>query len=199
MPFIGLTGNFGVGKTTALKLFKKLGAYTINADELVSGILKRPSIINKLIVILGKEILIKRAGRTLINKKRIADIVFNSHRKRALVEMIIHPEVIKSAKTIQKKIITKKHDAIIIFEVPLLFESGYEKMFDEIIVVYCNKDTAVNRLIVKGFSKEDALKRLQTQIPLSRKKTYANFLINNNLDISNTEKQVRRIFAELTQ
>lgn len=198
MPFIGLTGNFGMGKTTALKLFKKLGAYTINADELVSGILKRPSIINKLIVILGKEILIKRAGRTLINKKRVADIVFNSHRKRALVEMIIHPEVIKSAKTIQKKIITKKHDAIIIFEIPLLFESNYEKMFDKIIGVYCTKEIAISRLLKRDFSRKDILKRMQTQLPISKKKASADFLINNNLDIDNTKRQVKEIFKKIS-
>lgn len=197
MPFIGLTGNLGMGKSTVLRLFKALGAYTISADKLVSHILKRPSIINKLTSILGKGVLIKRCGRPSINKKGVADIIFQDPEKRTLIEKVIHPEVIKLAECLKRKIISKKPTAVIVFEVPLLYESHYERIFDKIIVVYCNKEVAISRLMAKGFSKEDALRRMHTQMPISKKKASADFLINNNFNISSTERQVKQLIKKL--
>lgn len=198
MPFIGLTGGLGTGKTTVLKLFKNSGAYTIDADKLVHQILKKPSTIKKLAAIIGKGILIERAAKTFINKKRMADIIFNDPQKRRAVEKIIHPEVIKTAKDIKAKILAKKSDAIIVFEAPLLLEAGYEKIFDKIIVVYCSKEIAVNRVLRHGLSRKQALQRMRAQLPISRKKAYADFLINNNLSISNTKSQVKEIFKKIS-
>ena len=198
MPFIGLTGGLGTGKTTVLKLFKNSGAYTIDADKLVHQILKKPSTIKKLTAIIGKGILIERAAKTFINKKRMADIIFNDSQKRRAVEKIIHPEVIKTAEDIKTKILAKKSDAIIVFEVPLLLEAGYEKIFDKIIVVYCSKEIAVNRVLRHGLSRKQALQRMRAQLPISRKKAAADFLINNNLSISNTKSQVKEIFKKIS-
>jgi len=198
MPFIGLTGGLGTGKTTVLKLFKNSGAYTIDADKLVHQILKKPSTIKKLAAIIGKGILIERAAKTFINKKRMADIIFNDVQKRKSVEKLIHPEVMKAAKDFKIKILAKKSDAIIVFEVPLLLEAGYEKIFDKIIVVYCSKEIAVNRVLRHGLSRKQALQRMRAQLPISRKKAAADFLINNNLSISNTKSQVKEIFKKIS-
>ena len=198
MPFIGLTGGLGTGKTTVLKLFKNSGAYTIDADKLVHQILKKPLTIKKLAAVIGKGILIERASKTFVNKKRMADIIFNNPQKRRAVEKIIHPEVIKTAEDIKTKILAKKSDAIIVFEVPLLLEAGYEKIFYKIIVVYCSKEIAVNRVLRHGLSRKQALQRMRAQFPISRKKAAADFLINNNLSISNTKSQVKEIFKKIS-
>jgi len=197
MPFIGLTGNLGTGKTTVLKHFKNSGAYTINADKLVHEILKKPSVIKKLPAILDKSILVKKASKISINKKHMADIIFNDPQKRKAVEKIIHPVVIKTAKDIKTKILAEKPETVIVFEVPLLFEAGYEKIFDKVIVVYCSKAKAIERLEKLGLSREQALKRMSAQMPISKKKAQADFLINNNFSIDNTKKQVKEIFKEL--
>lgn len=196
MPFVGLTGNFGMGKSTVLRLFKTLGAYTIDADELVRDIFKKPDPINRIAALMGKEVITKKH---VLNKNRLASIIFNDPEKRKTLEGIIHPEVLKAAMNIKSTILLRDPHAIILFEVPLLFEAGYEKIFDRVIVVYCNKKTAITRLIRKGFSKEEAIKRMQAQMPISRKKAKADFLIDNNLSMSNTKLQVKRIFKELRQ
>jgi len=196
MPFVGLTGNFGMGKSTVLRLFKTLGAYTIDADELVRDILKKPDPINRIAALMGKEVITKKH---VLNKNRLASMIFNDPEKRKTLERIIHPEVLKAAMNIKSTILLRDPHAIILFEVPLLFEAGYEKIFDRVIVVYCNKKTAITRLIRKGFSKEEAIKRMQAQMPISRKKAKADFLIDNNLSMSNTKLQVKRIFKELRQ
>lgn len=199
MSFIGLTGGLGMGKTAALRLFKDSGAYTINADKLVHELLKKPAIVKKLVALLGEDILIKKSSNVSLNKKRIADIIFDDTRKRRSVEKVIHPEVVKIAKNIKTKILNKDREAIIVFEVPLLFEAGYRKIFDKIIVVYCSKTTAINRLMRQGLSKEQVIKRMRAQIPISEKKAYADFLINNNSNINDTRPQVEVILKKLTE
>ncbi|MDO8282849.1 MAG: dephospho-CoA kinase [Thermodesulfovibrionia bacterium] len=180
MPTIGLTGGFGTGKSTVLKLFKKLGAHTVDSDKLVADILKRPVIINKLVKILGKEITQKRNGKLILIKSRIAKIIFADPEKRKAVENIIHPEVLKEIKAIRKTIYSKDKSATIVIEVPLLFETGFDKYFDKTVVVYCNREIAINRLMNKGFSREEILKRIRAQMPISRKKKLADYSINNN-------------------
>lgn len=197
MPSIGLTGGFGMGKTTVLRLFKKLGAFTVDSDELVNNILKKPIVIKKLAAMLGNGILRKKAGKVSINKRYVADIIFNNSQKRKSVEKVIHPEVLKQIKKFKTKILSKKPSAMIIFEVPLLFEAGYKKHFDKVIVVHCKKDTAIKRLIKKGATKEESLKRMRSQMPITGKKALADFLIDNNGGIKKTEGQVGCILNKL--
>ncbi len=188
-----------MGKTTVLRLFGRLGAYTVNADELVHNILKKPAVMKKVAAILGGDVLIKKPGGISINKKRVADIIFNEPQKRRLVEKAIHPEVLKAMKTIKATILNKKTSATIVFEVPLLFEAGYEKNFDKVIVVHSNRDTAINRLAKKGFSRDQALKRMHAQMPITRKKILADFLIDNNNGIEETKRQVELVFNKLAK
>ncbi|MBI5099622.1 MAG: dephospho-CoA kinase [Nitrospirae bacterium] len=199
MPTIGLTGNFGMGKTTVLALFRKSGAYTFNIDKFVKEILQEPETIKKIAHSLGKNVLIKSPTKLSINKARVAKIIFNDSDKRKTLEKIIHPQVLKIIKATRSEILKKNPSALIIFEIPLLFEAGYEKYFDKIIVVCCNMNNAISRLVKKGFSLDEAYKRLRAQMPITKKKKLADFVITNNYDIENTGKQVRRIFENLKQ
>jgi len=198
MPTIGLTGNFGMGKTTVLALFRKSGAHTFNIDKFVNEILQEPETIKKISYALGEDILIK-SPKLSINKARVARLIFNDSDKRKTLEKIIHPQVLKIIKATRSEILKKNPSALIIFEIPLLFEAGYEKYFDKIIVIYCNRNNAISRLVKKGFSQDEAYKRLRAQMPITKKKKLADFVITNNYDIENTGKQVRRIFKKLKQ
>jgi dephospho-CoA kinase len=197
MPIIGLTGNFGMGKSTVLRLFSKLGAFTFSADKFVHNILESPVIIRKITKVLGREILTFNSGNISINKKRVADIIFNAPHKRKALEKIIHPEVLKSIKMTSSDIQSREPSALIIFEVPLLLEAGYARHFNKTIVVYCNRETAITRLTRKGFSRNEVLKRMRSQMPIAEKKKHADFLIDNNNGAGNTALQVKHIFQEL--
>jgi dephospho-CoA kinase len=197
MPIIGLTGNFGMGKSTVLGLFSKLGAFTFSADEFVHNILESPETIRKITKVLGREILTVSAGNISINKRRVADIIFNDPHKRKAVEKIIHPEVLKLINLTSSAIQSSEPSAIIIFEVPLLLEAGYTRHFNKTIVVYCKRDTAIARLTRKGFSRNEVLKRMRSQMPIAAKKKHADFLIDNNNGTRNTGLQVKKIFQEL--
>ncbi len=199
MSTIGLTGNFGMGKTTVLRLFRRSGAFTYDVDEFVHNILKKPAIIKKAADILGEDVLTKKQANISIDKKRAADIIFHMPEKRKAIEKIIHPEVMKAVKLAESETLKRKPSAIIIFEVPLLFEAGYESDFDRIVVVHCRRNTALTRLAKKGFSKDEALRRIRTQMSITAKKEMADFVIDNNDDMKKTELQVKRIFKSLIE
>jgi len=197
MPTIGLTGNFGMGKTTVLELFKNLGAHTFNIDEFVHDILGKDIIIRKITRLLGDEVLMKTSSGISLNKTKVAGIIFSNPDKRKAIEEIIHPGVLKEIKAIRSNILKENPDALIIFEVPLLFEAHYENHFDKTIVVHSKRQTAINRLTEKGFTKDDILKRFRTQMPIYRKKDHADFIIENNGDIKVTTDRVKRTFNRL--
>ena len=198
MPKIGLTGNFGMGKTTVLGLFKNMGAYTVNIDNLVHDILKKQSVVKKITKTCGDDILANNSKKLSIDKKRMAQAIFDNTEKRKAVEQIIHPEVLNSMGKIEAKLVRKDPLSIIVFEVPLLFEAGYKKHFDKTIVVYTKQNTAIRRLMKKGFSRDEALKRLKAQMPITKKKKMSDFSIDNDSDLEITEKKVNRIFNKIT-
>ncbi|RJQ55350.1 MAG: dephospho-CoA kinase [Nitrospiraceae bacterium] len=197
MPTIGLTGNFGMGKTSVLSLFRKSGAHVFDVDKFVHNILEKPETIRKISLFLGKDILIKKPGGISIDKPRVAQIIFHDPAKRKAVEKIIHPQVLKMMKEAESGILKKKPSALIVFEVPLLFEAGYEIFFDKTVVVYCRRDLAIKRLARKGFSADEASGRLRAQMSVTRKKKLADFVIDNSYDIGRTEKQVKRILGKI--
>ncbi|MBI5676019.1 MAG: dephospho-CoA kinase [Nitrospirae bacterium] len=201
MPTIGLTGGFGMGKSTVLRLFGKLGAETIDSDEIVHNILQRPETIRKITSLLGESVLKKRGKAisveaTKLDKKRVADIIFNEPEKRISIEKIIHPKVMRDIKALMNEKIKNNPSLTVVVEVPLLFEAGYEKYFDKVIVVFCRRDVAIKRLLKKGFAKEDAIKRMRAQMPTTRKKASADFVIDNNDGIKKTGTQVKRFSNE---
>lgn len=187
-----------MGKTTVLEMFNNMGAYTVNIDDLVHDILKKQSVVKKIVQTCGDDILTNNSKKLSINKKRMAQAIFNNTEKRKAVEQIIHPEVLKSMGKIEAKLVRKDPLPIIVFEVPLLFEAGYKKHFDKTIVVYTKQNTAIRRLIKKGFSRDEALKRLKAQMPITKKKKMSDFSIDNDGDLGITEKKVNRIFNKIT-
>ena len=197
MPTIGLTGNFGMGKSAVLKMFGTMGVYTFNIDSFVHSILDKPAMIKRIVKVLGKSVLLKSSGKLSLNNKRVASMIFNDPEKRSAVEKIIHPEVLRLLKQAESKILKKEPGAVIVFEVPLLYEAGYEKHFDKIVVVYSNRENALKRLAGKGFSRDEAISRMKAQMPVNAKLKHSDYSINNNYSLARTEKRVKRILNEI--
>ena len=193
MPTIGLTGNFGMGKSTVLKMFGRMGAVTYDIDSFVHSILENNAIIKKITGVLGSSVLLKCSGRPALNKKLVASMIFNDPEQRKAIEKIIHPEVLELMKQAEAKVLKNEPDAVIVFEVPLLFEAGYEKHFDRTVVVYTNSQNALNRLKGKGFTNDEARSRMRAQMPISAKMKRCDYSINNNYALQRTEKRVKKI------
>lgn len=197
MPTIGLTGNFGMGKSTVLRMFAEMGAWTYNTDDFVHTILRKDSIINKISSLLGAGVVFVQSGKRSLNKKRISEIVFTDPVKRKALEDIVHPEVLRLIKRTESDVLRKDPEAFIIFEVPLLFEAGYERHFDSIVTVYTTREIAIERLSLKGFTREEALERMRSQMPVSQKKQRSDYVIDNSHGAERTEKRVKSILADI--
>lgn len=185
---IGITGSFGTGKSTVAGYFKSFGAELIDADKIAHKLLKSDKVVfKKLVLLFGKGILDKN---NLINRFRLAKIVFDDNKLLGSLNRILHPKIVK----IIKKEIQGSAKKTIILDAPLLFEAKLTSLVDKVIVVRTNKQTQIERLLLKAaLTKKDILKRISAQIPLSEKARLADFVIDNNGPLTQTKKQVERL------
>jgi len=191
---VGLTGNYGMGKSSVATLFRKLGAHTLDSDKIVAGLLKQESVRGQIMGLLGVGVL-KADGS--LNKDGIAKIVFNNKLLRMKLQAMLHPLVLDNVDKDIRRI--RDTNCIVVVEVPLLFEGKFQNRFDRTITVYTRQMTALARLKKTGIARKDALSRLKTQMDIRLKKKLSDFCINNNGTKRQTETQVMRIFQTLVK
>src|SRR5262245_44157827 len=193
MILVGLTGGLATGKTTAANMFKDCGAVRIDADQLAREVVEpdRPAW-REIVKTFGSVIL--HRDRTL-NRSALASVVFRHQRKRRTLERIIHPRVARRQATLTRVAARKNPRAVIIYEVPLLFEAGVDKRVDSIVVVTANRETQIARLKRRnGFTRAEALRRIQSQLPLAAKKARADFILNGTIPRAALRAEVRRLY-----
>lgn len=188
---IGLTGNYGMGKSTVLKMFQEMGAVTIDTDDIVHRLLEEEDTLNKIRQVLGDRVFDSR-GRLL--KDSVSDIIFKNSSLRHEIEDIIHPLVFKALEGI-----TQGMEGVVIVEAPLIFERGYEARFKNVITVYTDEETALRRLEASGIKREDALKRLSCQMPIAEKIKKSDYVIDGSLSLDKTRAQAEGIYEELAK
>ncbi len=191
---LGITGPIGSGKTTAAKIFSRHWYSRIDADEIGHELMKRSSAAYKKIVDgFGKGILDKNRN---IDRKRLGDIAFHVGSKLEKLNSILHPMISNEIKNQVKKIEEKCGERTkVVIDAPLLLETHAKNLVDKIIVVKCSKENILRRN--KNFSKEQIERILNVQMPLNEKLKHADFVIDNNGDLRNLEKQVKYIIKGL--
>lgn len=189
-----LTGNYGMGKSYVLSLFRQFGAVTLDSDRIVEILLKKPDVIRKTIKIFGKEVLAKDGS---LNKTIIARKIFNNNEIREKYEALLHPLVLAEVDSFIEKLCGQNR--IVIVEVPLLFEKGYEQNFEYTITVFTTQKTAVDRLMKEGISRSDVLQRYTAQLPVLDKINKSTYVIDNNGSKKETRTQVGEIFTSLSK
>ncbi len=194
MLLVGLTGNYGMGKSSVLPMFQKLGALTLDTDEIVQLLLKEKEVLEKIRGLLGEDVLYENGS---LNKKKVSNVIFKNDTLRHSLEDILHPLVFERIYLF----ITKKtcKDKIIVIEVPLLFERGYENNFDKTITVFSQEEKALQRLVKHGIKRRDALQRLKSQLPIEEKMNRSDFIIDNNGTIEETMQQAEKIYEQLAK
>jgi len=185
MVVLGITGGIACGKSLVMEHFRRLGAYCIDCDAIVDALYKRKDI---------QERLIKEFGTA--NKKELSRLVFKDLALRKKLEAIIQPEVIKELKRELAK--AKKQSRLIAVEVPLLFELSLENLFDAIVVVKASRELQIRRLMESGLTEQEALERINAQMPLEEKVKKADFVIDNSSAREGIAKIVEKIFFKVT-
>jgi dephospho-CoA kinase len=188
----GLTGNYGMGKSFVLSLFRELGAIVLDSDDIVEHLLEERKVISGVKKILGNDVLMENNS---LDKKKIATIIFNNNELRRQLEALLHPMVFEKVESWLRKI--KNRERVVIVEVPLLFEGGYQSRFDRTITVFTTQKAALERLAKGGVSRSNALRRLKAQLPIRIKKKKADYLVDNNGAKQMTLRQVESIYEKL--
>lgn len=193
MKVIGLTGSFGTGKTFVASIFRSLGATVIDADRIAHDAIGRGRQAHKKIVsFFGRQILDKDGE---VNRKRLAGKVFGNKKALASLNRIVHPDVIRTINACIKK---AGPGDVVVVDAPLLVEAGLVGMADLVVVVKSSERRQVERCSRKfSMSKEDVMKRIKGQIPITRKIKLADFVVDNDGSRSETRKRVKKIWKEI--
>lgn len=187
---LAVTGGLASGKSTVCRFFEERGAYVISADTIVHRLISPQTATGqKIIALLGPEIV----EGSEINRRLIAARVFDDSETLAKLEAILHPAVaIVMEEEYEKALV--KGAPLFVAEVPLLFESGQEKHFDRVLVV-----TAPYAMREMRYNKEDFSKRIARQTSDEERCRKADYVIENQGNMTLLENQVNHIFSTLTK
>lgn len=193
---IGLTGGIGSGKSTVAKRFASLGAQVYHADEVSRHALDPgTSCYDRVLIEFGKEIL---NPDSIIDRRKLGEIVFANDEKRLALNAIIHPYVIDELFAQSDRDFMEHHNPISIYEVPLLFESGMDAMMDRTIVVSCAEETRIQRVMERdGLSREQVISRIRAQMPEEEKLFRADYILKNDSTNDALLEQVDALYCKL--
>lgn len=196
MILVGLTGGVATGKSTVATMFKRCGAMVIDADELARAVVQpgKPAW-REIARTFGKEVL--NPDRT-INRQVLGSIVFTHPAKRRRLERIIHPRVAREQQRLAGQAARKDPNAVVIYDVPLLFEAGIDRRVDQIVVVTADQRTQLARLRKRnGLTRAEALRRIRSQMPLALKRRRADYVLDGTKHRESLSRDVRRLFEDL--
>ena len=196
MLHVGLTGNIASGKSHASSVFAELGTHVIDADIIAHELfLPGTPTYAKVVQAFGPEVL---APDRTIDRKILGNIIFHDSEKRLQLNALVHPDV--RAELMRRAFELEKlpYDGILIIDAALMVESGFYKMLDRLIVVRCDPDLQLARVMSRcGISAEEARLRMGAQLPVEDKVRIAHYVIDTSGTYARTREQIERIYREL--
>lgn len=192
---IGLTGGIATGKTTVSNLFRQAGIPVIDADLVARQVQTPDSIgLTRLVKAFGAQILLPTGQ---LNRAALGKIIFNSIQARQKLNEIMQP-LIWDELWQQVTHFKRQNLPLVVIDVPLLFEQHYDEQCDYVVVVYTDKAIQLTRLMARDNStKEEALARINAQLPLAKKAALADRVINNNVQEPELHQQVAQLISDL--
>ncbi len=193
MLVVGLTGGIGAGKSTVAQFFAELGALVIDADQLARMAIERGSDgFADVMLRFGDEIIVNGD----IDRKKLAEIVFSDPEARRELEAIIHPRV---QALFAEAVADLDIDDILIYEIPLLVETGAAAKFDYIITVESDIELRKARLLKKGLYISQIEKRMASQATPEAREAIADKVIRNDGDEDSLLRQVENLWEGVLQ
>jgi len=192
---IGLTGNFGCGKSTALKIFAQRGFAVLDADDLAREVVKPGQRAYRQIVKhFGQNIL---QPDSTIDRAKLARVVFFQTAQRKALDAMVHPPVRRKIRDFMNAC-QKSHKAMCVVCIPLLYETGMESWFDGVVAVKASRASILERARKsRGMRRSEALARLRAQMPLAEKCKRADFVLDNGGSKLHLRRQVKALLKEL--
>lgn len=195
---VAVTGGLSCGKSSVCRILKELGAYVVSADKIVHQLLSSDTNLGQEIVhLLGPDVLVNRK----LDRSRIARLVFRDGKLLEALEKLIHPTVYKEIeKEYQEQQSQPQPPPLFIAEIPLLFESGGKRDFDNTIAVLADREICLQRFKeATGSDEAEFNKRMNRQLPLLDKARQADYILLNNGTLADLQQQVRAVYQKLIQ
>ncbi len=177
-------------------MFEDLGAKVIDVDDIARKIVEpNETAWKKIVDTFGQNIL---NPDSTINRKKLGEIIFNDYEKRKILNDITHPKIIQNARDKVEKYKNEMVEVVIIEAALIVEKGGLKDLIEKLIVVTSDEVSQIERLTERnGFSKEEALSRINSQMPTSEKVKHADYIIDNSGTTSETENQVKKLWHEI--
>lgn len=186
MKKIGITGGIATGKSTVTQYLRSKGYPVIDVDQGAREVVKPGQIGYSNIKMLFGEKVIQESGE--LDRKALAQIIFENPDKRMMVDAILHPLIFN---WVAAQLIKLQDHALVFVDMPLLFETGYHKKVDESWLVYAPEEMQIQRLMKRNnLSQEEAIDRVKAQWSINDKRDYATAIINNISTLDDLYRQV---------
>jgi dephospho-CoA kinase len=189
-PFVGLTGGIGAGKSEALRALERLGAATLSTDAVTHELLASDEVRDLLVAELGSEV----APNGQIDRSAVAERVFGDDEKRKWLEGVLWPRVGQRVAEFRE---TAEDRPAAVVEVPLLFESGMEKVFDKTVVVIADESVRAERAAARGHQLVEA--RAARQLTQGEKAQKADFVVRNDGTVDELEAKLSEVLEKLSE
>jgi len=193
---VGLTGSIAVGKSFVLGVLRELGARTIDADQIARECVAPGGPGLAAVVNEFDESVLSADGS--LDRAKLGAIIFGDEAKREKLNSILHPFIIARQDEIVRQWESETPNAIAVIDAALMIESGGFKRFDKLVVVHCQPEIQIQRLMKRNsLSRKEAELRVKSQMPQEEKMTYADYLIDTSGEFADTRKQVEALWQTL--
>ena len=192
----GLTGGIACGKSTVARYFQDLGAHIIDADRVGHESIEpgRPAY-QEILEHFGQDVL-DSSGH--IDRKKLGPTVFADPQKLQILNSIVHPRILGRVQELAAGEQRRNPHAVVIVDAALIFESGIGGTLRKVMVAWCRPEQQLERLMAKtGVSREEALRRIQVQMPVEEKRRRADYVIDCSGSREETRRQAEQLFREL--
>jgi dephospho-CoA kinase len=194
--FIGITGGIATGKSTVTQMLRELGAKVLDADEIAREV-----------VAPGKPALLEIAARWpevvdengVLDRQKLGERVFAKSDERKALDAITHPKI--QAEVLERtQALFEAGVPVVLYDAPLLIENKLHEAMDGVILVVVPRDVQLQRLMARnGLTREAALARIASQMPLDEKRKYARWVVDNSGSLDATRAQVLQVWQEATR
>lgn len=192
----GLTGGIGAGKGAVSEILKEHGFKVMSADDISREVTKKESpLLNLLVKEFGNEIL-KEDGE--LDRRKLADMAFGDRDKTRRLNNLVQSAVLVRAIEHVNRISLNKREEIIFFEVPMLFEAGWDRLFEQVWLVTAPKETRIDRVIARdGLTENQILTRMNLQMSEEEKRRRADVILDNSGDMNQLRRNVEAAIAAM--
>jgi dephospho-CoA kinase len=191
--YLGLSGGIGSGKSTVAKILTDLGAVVIDADVIAREVLEPGQIGYENTILSFGESVLSESGS--IDRKKLAELVFQNPVQLAKLEAIIHPAVIDRVAQIRESL---PETSTVVYDTPLMFEKQLQGQFDKVLIVSADIELRRSRLLERGLELNDINARMANQATDEQRESIADFVIQNNGSLAQLQEQVAKVWHQIS-